>query len=66
MQEIINQILQLDSLIGFQKFPASTNPKQKFKFIFDFDRITEEQVKLVNDLLKNQDLFDWEMNLIEA
>lgn len=65
MQEIIDKIIELDSLIGFNKFPASINPKQKFKFTFDYSIITKEQLNLINDLLKNQDLFDWEIVLTE-
>jgi hypothetical protein len=65
MQEIIDKIIQLDSLIGFKKLPVSMNPKQKFQFTFSYAIITQQQLELVNGLLKNQNLFDWEIILEE-
>jgi hypothetical protein len=59
MQEIIDEILQLDSLIGFKKLPASMNPLDHYEFTFNFDLATEEQMELVNRLLNNQSFFGW-------
>jgi hypothetical protein len=57
MQEIIDEILQLDSLIGFKKLPASMNPLDHYEFTFNL--ATEEQMELVNRLLENQSFFGW-------
>ena len=61
MQEIIDEILQLDSLIGFKKLPASMNPLDHYEFTFNL--ATKEQMELVNGLLNNQSLFDWKIVL---